>query len=58
MNHGQQYFAGIFDRKSIRKYKDTPLSKEQIERLVEVALISPSSRNGQPWHLTVLTNKV
>jgi nitroreductase len=47
----------FFDRKSIRKYKDTPVSKEQIERLVEVALISPSSRNGQPWHLTVLTNK-
>ena len=47
----------IYDRRSIRKYKDRPLTKEQIYNLVEAALISPSSMNMQPWHITVLTNR-
>lgn len=47
----------IYDRRSIRKYEDTPVTSEQIEKLVEAALISPSSRNRQPWHLTVVTNR-
>ena len=47
----------IHNRRSIRKYKDTPLTDEQIQALVEAALISPSSRNMQPWHITVLTNR-
>lgn len=46
----------IADRRSVRKYKDEPLSEEQIEALVKAALISPSSRNQQPWHLSVITN--
>ncbi|NMA94810.1 MAG: NADPH-dependent oxidoreductase, partial [Clostridiales bacterium] len=31
----------IHNRRSIRKYKDTPLTDEQIQALVEAALISP-----------------
>ena len=47
----------IDKRRSVRKYKDTPLSKEQIQLLLEAALISPSSKNMEPWHLTVLTKR-
>lgn len=52
-----QVLDAIYERRSIRKYKDKDLSKEQIEALVRAALLSPSSRNKQPWKLSVLTNK-
>lgn len=47
----------IHNRRSIRKYKDKELTNEQIKSLVDAALISPSSLNEEPWHITVLTNK-
>ncbi|NLI89442.1 MAG: nitroreductase family protein [Epulopiscium sp.] len=47
----------IFSRRSIRSYEDTPLKDEQINSLLEAALISPSAVNQQPWHITVLTNQ-
>lgn len=45
------------ERRSIRKYEDRELSKEQIDAVVKAALLSPSSRNRQPWKLSVVTNK-
>lgn len=47
----------LYERRSIRKYEDRDLSKEQIDALVQAALLSPSSRNQQPWKLSVVTNK-
>ncbi len=47
----------IYERRSIRKYADKDLCEEQIQVLVRAALLSPSSRNQQPWKITVLTNK-
>ena len=47
----------IYNRRSIRKYKDQNLSKDQVDSLVKAALISPSAMNMQPWHLTVLTDR-
>lgn len=52
-----QVLKAIHSRRSIRKYKDKSLTQEQIDELVRAALISPSSINEQPWHLTVLTNQ-
>lgn len=52
-----QVLETIHSRRSIRKYKDKALTKDQINQLVKAALISPSSVNQQPWHLTALTNK-
>ena len=47
----------IHSRRSIRKYKDKDLSKDQIDILLEAGLMSPSALNEEPWHITVLTNK-
>lgn len=47
----------IYSRRSIRKYKDRALSKEEIDSLVKAALISPSSMNMQAWHVHVESNK-
>lgn len=42
-------------RRSIRKYKDTPVAKETLLRLVEAAKLAPNNANVQPWHFVFLT---
>ena len=47
----------IRDRRSIRKYKDTPVPKEIIEDILEAGNWAPSAKNGHQWRFTVLTGK-
>jgi nitroreductase len=47
----------IYKRRSIRKYKSTPVSEEQIRKLLEAAMMAPSARNRQPWHFVVCTDR-
>ncbi len=44
----------IKQRRSIRKYKDTPIEREKVEQLIEAALRSPSSRSFNPWRFIVV----
>lgn len=44
----------IEQRRSIRKFKKTPIEREQIEQLIEAALRSPSSRSFNPWRFIVV----
>jgi nitroreductase len=44
-------------RRSIRKYEDKPLSKEQIDTLLKAALLSPSSKARRPWEFIAVTDK-
>lgn len=44
----------IETRRSIRKFKDTPVPREHMEQILEAARIAPSSRNGQTWKFLVL----
>ncbi|MEE4166651.1 MAG: nitroreductase family protein [Desulfocapsaceae bacterium] len=41
-------------RRSIRRFKQTPVKKESIDTLVEAMLRSPSSRGLNPWHFVVV----
>ena len=50
-NEGQM--DSIIERRSIRKYKETEVSKEQIEEIVEAAIKAPSAKNRQPWKYLV-----
>jgi nitroreductase len=40
-----------------RQYSDKPVSDETIAELLEVARWTGSSRNTQPWHFVVVTDK-
>lgn len=51
------FFEVIEKRRSIRKYEQRPIEEEKIEKLIEAALRSPSSRGLQPWGLVVVTNR-
>jgi nitroreductase len=44
-------------RRSIRKYKDAPIPKEKIIKILEAARVAPSASNRQPWHFIVVENK-
>ena len=46
----------ILSRRSIRKYKKKPISKELIKNLLEAAMSAPSAGNEQPWHFIVITD--
>jgi len=45
----------IASRRSIRAFLPTPVPREDIERMLEVAARAPSGSNTQPWKAYVLT---
>lgn len=47
----------IIKRRSIRKFIDKEISKEQVNFILESARVAPSAHNRQPWHFVVLTKK-
>ena len=44
----------IQNRRSIRKFKPDPLSKETLEALINAATLAPSGKNKQPWKFYVV----
>lgn len=48
----------IEKRRSVRGYKDKPVSKETIEKVLELATRSVSALNAQPWEFVVLTGDI
>jgi nitroreductase len=44
-------------RRSIRKYQNTEIEKETIEKLIESARLTPSGNNRQPWHFILVADK-
>ena len=44
----------ITGRRSIRQFKDTPITDQQVAELLESVRIAPSAKNRQPWKLVVL----
>ncbi|MDR2529922.1 MAG: nitroreductase [Oscillospiraceae bacterium] len=52
-----EVLKAISDRRSIRQYKPEQISKEQLDTLLKAAVESPSARNSQPWHFTVVQDQ-
>jgi nitroreductase len=47
--------AAITSRRSIRAFLPTPVAREDIEAILQVAARAPSGTNTQPWKVHVLT---
>lgn len=47
----------IEKRRSIRRYKETPLTEEQLRAVLEAARLAPSGTNLQPWRFAVVTKR-
>jgi tRNA (guanine-N1)-methyltransferase len=47
----------IFTRRSIRKYKNEPISDEQLEILLKAGMSAPSAMNSQNWEFVIVRDK-
>ena len=47
----------IFERRSVRKFTDEPLTDAQLEQLLRAAMRAPSAGNEQPWDFIVVKSK-
>ena len=47
----------IFERRSVRNFKDKPVPESLIQRVLEAGRFAPSAGNCQPWKFIVITNK-
>ena len=48
----------IETRRAIRRFQDKPVSRGQVESLLQTACRAPSAHNRQPWRFAVLTRSV
>jgi nitroreductase len=48
----------LYSRRSIRKYTSQLIEPDKIEKLIEAALLSPTSRNREAWEFVIVTDKV
>lgn len=47
-------FQAISDRRSIRKYKETPVEEEKLRQLLDAARLAPSWKNMQCWRFLII----
>jgi len=57
MNDYEQILALITSRRSIRKFSQQPVSRENILRVLEAARWAPSNHNRQPWRFIVFEDR-
>ena len=49
-----ELFQTISDRRSIRKYQETPVEDEKLRQVLEAARLAPSWKNMQCWRFLVI----
>ena len=47
----------ILERRSVRKYEDKPVSREDLELIVKCGRYAATGMGKQPWHFTVVTQR-
>ncbi|MHA1435516.1 MAG: nitroreductase family protein [Candidatus Heimdallarchaeota archaeon] len=52
-----EILEAIKTRRSIRKFTDKPISKEDIDVLLRAAMQAPSAGNNQPWEFIVIDDR-
>lgn len=53
-----EVYTAIQTRRSIRKFKDVPVPRDQLMQVLEAGRIAPSAGNRQPWKFVVVTDPV
>jgi nitroreductase len=48
----------IRERYAARDFKSDPIPREILEKIMETALRSPSTGNGQPWQIFVAAEEI
>ncbi|MBC7397225.1 MAG: nitroreductase family protein [Bdellovibrionales bacterium] len=52
-----EFYRLLHARRSIRKFKPTPLPRELVEKILAAGLEAPSGKNRQNWRFYVLTGE-
>ena len=52
-----ELFEALTNRRSVRKYKDAPIKKDHLDKILESARIAPSAGNKQGWRFVVVQDK-
>ena len=52
-----ELYEGLISRRSIRRYKQNPISSEMLEKIINAARFAPSAGNRQPWEFVVVTER-
>ena len=47
----------IYDRRSIRRFLDAPISREDIAEVIQSGMRAPSAKNRQPWRFIVVQGR-
>ena len=48
---------GILTRRSVRKYTDQKIPKEDLQELIKFAQYAPSAHNTRPWEFIIIEDK-
>jgi len=56
INTGGRGMNSIFIRRSIRRFSETPVEPEKIDRIIRAGMQAPSAKNEQPWDFLVITD--
>lgn len=56
MNAENQVIENIMTRRSIRKYKEGPVVRETMDKILECGINAPSGMNKQSWEIRVIDN--
>ncbi len=56
--HEQEYLFDMFKtRRSVRKFKSTPVPEEHLNKILDIARSGPTSGNQQPWKFFVIQDR-
>ena len=47
----------IFSRKSVRSYRNEPVSKEKLDMIVKAGMAAPTAVDKRPWEFIVVTDR-
>lgn len=50
-------FDAIQKRRSVRKFKDTPVPEEHLTKIIDAARMAPTSGNQQPWKFLIIRDR-
>jgi nitroreductase len=57
MRRIMDFFEAIQGRKSIRRFKVTPVPDEDIKKIIDAGRLAPSANNTQPWSFLVIKDR-
>ncbi len=57
MTDYEQFIALAQSRRSVRKFADRPISRQDLLRVIDAARWAPSNHNRQPWRFLIIQNR-